>query len=449
MGRAEPVDPYSLLGLERTATDDEIRRAFRRLARLAHPDAGGDPDRFVALRWAHDLLTDPAARARLDERTAPGDPSPPKEQRRSTPEASLASVAATLRMQWPAVEVAWRLAAAELIPLGDRTAFVARGAGDARPTPTARSTAREGSPAPDPAEQSVVAVAAEGGALRWRAGLGVAAVAPPAVLGDLVVAVTADGVVHGLDAARGGTRWERRLATDPVASLALGGVVIVSSSDALTAVRASGEVAWVVRPHGGVADLASGGPVVVVRSGAGAVIGIDPASGATRWWLRMRSRPVVTPVVAGGWLWLPEAEVDGGPGARLVGVDPRTGSAAHVIRCPAPVHSLHSVGSLLVVRDVERGLTAVRGGRPLWRMVVPSAVSPPAGVPDAVVVATADGALRFLSARHGDEVHQVSVDLPSGAPRSLGVMGGLVVVGDDDGSAVHRVVTPGGEAPPR
>lgn len=465
MGRADPADPYSLLGLDRAATDGEIRRAFRRLARLAHPDAGGDPARFVALRRAHDLLTDPAARARLDATDPkaegaggePGGRANPNPTRRPTPAATLAALSAELRLGWPALEVAWQCAVDELVPLGDDLgglgddgAFVAVVGGHSRPAAVdgpavAAGTAQVGGDGP-----AAIAVGVADGAQRWHAGLVAAPVCAPMVLDGLVVVVTVDGVVHGLERADGATRWERRLAAEPTGAVTLGGVVVVATSDALTAVRASGEVAWVVRPHGGVTDLALGGPVVVVRSGSGAVIGLDPRSGATRWWIRAGSRWGYAPVVAGGWLWLADTGAGDASGSRLVGVDPRSGSAAHTLRCPAPVRSLHEVGGLLVVRDVAQGLTAVRRGRPLWRMVVPSSVSAPTALADAVVVATADGALRFLSARFGDEVHQLAVDLPGGAPISLAVSDGFVVVGGERGGvAVHRVVTRAGGAPPR
>ena len=449
MGRADPADPYAVLGLDRAATDAEIRRAFRRLARLAHPDAGGDPARFVALRRAHDLLTDPVARARFDAEQVREDAATQTPTRRQTPPASLAAVAAGLRQRWPALEVAWQGAAEVLVPFDGGAGLVVVGRGHLG------STVGGGPPRTDDDGPGVAAVRATDGVRHWRAGLVAVAVGAPAVLADLVMVVTADGLVHGLDAATGATRWERRLAADPMASVAHGDVVVVASSDALTAVGASGEVAWVVRPHGGVTDLAVGGPVVVVRSGSGAVIGIDPRTGATRWWLRVGTRWDYPPVVAGGWLWLPETGPDDGPGNRLVGVDPRSGSAAHTLGCPAPVRSLHAVGGLLIVRDHERGLTAVRNGRPLWRMVVPSPVSTPAATPDAVVVATGDGALRFLSARHGDEVHQVAIDLPSGPPGSLAVLDDVVVVGGGSrgggsgGIWVHRVVTPVGGPSPR
>ena len=63
-------DPYSALGLAKTATADEIKKAYKRIARESHPDLNpGDPkaaDRFKAAAAAHDLLKDPEQRGRFD-----------------------------------------------------------------------------------------------------------------------------------------------------------------------------------------------------------------------------------------------------------------------------------------------------------------------------------------------------------------------------------------------
>ena len=40
------MSPYDVLGVAPYATDDEVRRAFRRFAQRNHPDRGGDPVRF-------------------------------------------------------------------------------------------------------------------------------------------------------------------------------------------------------------------------------------------------------------------------------------------------------------------------------------------------------------------------------------------------------------------
>ena len=52
---------YEVLGVPRDATTEEIRRAYRRAARAAHPDVGGDPAAFRAVTRAWDLLGDAEA----------------------------------------------------------------------------------------------------------------------------------------------------------------------------------------------------------------------------------------------------------------------------------------------------------------------------------------------------------------------------------------------------
>jgi DnaJ-class molecular chaperone len=63
-------DPYETLGVKRDATQDQIRSAYRKLAKKLHPDLNpGDKqaeDRFKSIAAAYDLLGDPDKRARFD-----------------------------------------------------------------------------------------------------------------------------------------------------------------------------------------------------------------------------------------------------------------------------------------------------------------------------------------------------------------------------------------------
>jgi DnaJ domain len=79
------IDHYALLGVRSDASAREIRRAYRRLARLHHPDVNHPdvnprPDghrRFAELAHAYEILNDPAERARYDQtlhRPAPASP---------------------------------------------------------------------------------------------------------------------------------------------------------------------------------------------------------------------------------------------------------------------------------------------------------------------------------------------------------------------------------------
>lgn len=69
-------DLYAVLGVAKTATDDEIKKAFRRKARELHPDVNKAPDaedRFKELNEAYDVLSDSAKRAQYDRfGTIPG-----------------------------------------------------------------------------------------------------------------------------------------------------------------------------------------------------------------------------------------------------------------------------------------------------------------------------------------------------------------------------------------
>lgn len=60
------TDHYATLGVPRTASADEIKRAFRKLASQHHPDKGGDTAKFQAIQSAYDTLGDAAKRAAYD-----------------------------------------------------------------------------------------------------------------------------------------------------------------------------------------------------------------------------------------------------------------------------------------------------------------------------------------------------------------------------------------------
>ena len=57
------TDHYATLGVARTATQDEIKRAFRKLASQHHPDTGGNTAKFQEIQAAYDTLGDEAKRA--------------------------------------------------------------------------------------------------------------------------------------------------------------------------------------------------------------------------------------------------------------------------------------------------------------------------------------------------------------------------------------------------
>lgn len=64
------ADPYATLGVSRGASEDEIKKAYRKLAKELHPDRNKDnpkaAEKFSTVTQAYDLLMDKDKRARFD-----------------------------------------------------------------------------------------------------------------------------------------------------------------------------------------------------------------------------------------------------------------------------------------------------------------------------------------------------------------------------------------------
>jgi molecular chaperone DnaJ len=59
-------DYYKILGIPRNASQEEIKRAYYRLAHKYHPDKGGDPEKFKEINEAYRILSDPEKRRQYD-----------------------------------------------------------------------------------------------------------------------------------------------------------------------------------------------------------------------------------------------------------------------------------------------------------------------------------------------------------------------------------------------
>jgi curved DNA-binding protein CbpA len=61
------IDPYAMLGVARQADGEALKTAYRKLAKGAHPDSGGDAELFGRLQACYDLLKDPVRRKVYDD----------------------------------------------------------------------------------------------------------------------------------------------------------------------------------------------------------------------------------------------------------------------------------------------------------------------------------------------------------------------------------------------
>lgn len=69
------ADHYEVLGVDRNATQEEIKKAYRRLARELHPDVNPSAEaseRFKLVTHAYDVLSDPDQRQQYDIGPQPG-----------------------------------------------------------------------------------------------------------------------------------------------------------------------------------------------------------------------------------------------------------------------------------------------------------------------------------------------------------------------------------------
>src|SRR5436190_17083473 len=64
-------DPYKILGVDKKASQDDIKKAYRKLARQYHPDRNngdkGAEERFKEVQGAYDLIGDPEKRKQYDQ----------------------------------------------------------------------------------------------------------------------------------------------------------------------------------------------------------------------------------------------------------------------------------------------------------------------------------------------------------------------------------------------
>lgn len=416
-----------LLGVTPGASADEIRVAYRRAAKQAHPDSGGQAERFVRLQWARDVLLT-ASVHHLSQ------PSPPPAPPGATAEPTSAPRGADAARAHAVVSGHWN----QLRPLWHRSGG---GTDVLAVTETAVWIGVSATPGSWP---TVCGVSAATGEELWHAAVGAPPVGPAAISGDVIIVATTDGRVHGLDRATGVTRWESQLPDTPTATATLirhhpgrsetvPEALVVASGDTVRRVDADGTLRWVARPGVLSCRPVVAGDAVVVVTTAGQVVVIDGKRGRPRWWVRQPGAVSIAPVAVGDWLWLAEHDTS------LVAVDLHSGAARQRVDPGGVVESLHPLADGLMVRLASQALIRLAAtGRPLFKLHLDVPFGDPVetrvgGIP-VVIVRLGDDSLRFIATNSGDELHHVTIDTtthhPGGNPSGGGV-GTLWFAGDD------------------
>lgn len=65
------MDYYNILGLNKNASEEEIKNAYKKLARTHHPDKGGNTEKFQEIQSAYEILSDPHKKADFDNPQQP------------------------------------------------------------------------------------------------------------------------------------------------------------------------------------------------------------------------------------------------------------------------------------------------------------------------------------------------------------------------------------------
>ncbi len=76
------MNPYSVLNINKTASKDDIKAAYRNLAKLNHPDKGGNEDKFKEINEAYQILMDDSKRNLFDKT---GSVNPQQQQHHGNP----------------------------------------------------------------------------------------------------------------------------------------------------------------------------------------------------------------------------------------------------------------------------------------------------------------------------------------------------------------------------
>lgn len=422
---------YEVLGVMADAGNGAIRQAYRVQAKLAHPDAGGSPERFRLVLDAYQVLSNPAKRRDYDDSVGIR-PGPTPGAAATTDGWTGARGDFTGSVDFPAylrdvVDAPWQAAAEEPSIVTDDGVDPAGAAGPADilwwwPDQAIASPVTAGPLVLVPSPTAVVALAALTGHEAWRAELGSRPTGSVVVIGDTVMVWTENGLVHGLELGRGVTRW-----TVPVGPPGPGGLsaagrfVVAAGTDARVVAidAATAKPTWAVKLTAApTVTLAIAGTMAVAVTGT-TVEGFDTRKGRFRWRTNLRSPVELPPCAVGDVVWL----AGGGRGGSLVRLDAATGAVAGTFAAGSAVAGLATDGRLLFasVAGPPRLIAVDDEGRLFLSADLPNVCPEPAIDDDHAYLADPSGRLYAVDRlrRRVSSIATVPFE-PVGAPTIIG-----------------------------
>ena len=90
------MDPYKELGLSQNCSEEDVKKRYRSLAQIYHPDKGGDTEKFLQIKRAFEILIDPESRRIYDKFGTIKDPSDVREEALQELASMTAALTATL-----------------------------------------------------------------------------------------------------------------------------------------------------------------------------------------------------------------------------------------------------------------------------------------------------------------------------------------------------------------
>lgn len=457
MARAGDLTHYDRLGVASTASMAEIRRAYRALAKVAHPDAGGDSNEFRHLTEAYEVLTNPLLRKEYDDRLQverfvrgeqvdlSGDRWSRSWRAQEAEDDGWAGAEGSFTgdVEFPdylqdITEAPWSQSSDD--SKDHRPPERDAGARDPSTLRHAdvlwRSVERSivephlaGEVVVIATPDEVIAMDAFHGRELWHAEVVAPAAGPACVCGDTVAVWTSDGLLHGLDIGRGVTRWEQPIGQPGPGQLAaVEGLVVVAAADArvLTFDPITGRPRWN-------AALGAAPTVPLARTGSVVVAGtersvdaFDARKGKVRWRAPVPAGVSFPLCPAAGSVWV---GVGSGKVSRL---DIRNGSRAGVWDVGSPVAGMVADGVVLYATVVGPDqLVAVDGtGFVRWATGLDVASPEPALIAGTAYVASPSGAVTAIDTIDGSVIGGATLPFePFGAP--IGFVDRLLVPARD------------------